>query len=63
MLYRATTSYFCAGLETSLDPGRYDQIIDAAPIIRWAVGKQLREFKLWLDSKGGMLVCVGIVGR
>jgi len=28
-------------------------IVDAAPIVRWAVGKPLAEFVRWVKSKGG----------
>ncbi len=53
LLYRATTSYFCCGLLVE------DGVIrDAAPIVKWAIGKRLVEFSAWIARKHGSLELV-----
>jgi len=47
-LYRVTLSYFCCGFFV-----QDGEIVDAAPIIRWAVGKSLAQFVRWAEGKGG----------
>jgi hypothetical protein len=49
-LYQATTRYFCCGLEAE-----NGCVVNAAPIIRWMVGKPLADVENWLRRKGGKL--------
>lgn len=48
-LYQIRTSYFTCGIETDEN----DLIIDAAPILKWAIGKNLSFVKNWVYRKGG----------
>lgn len=50
ILYQATTNYFCAGLLV-----KNFIITEAAPIIKWAEGKNLDSFSNWLYKKGGKI--------
>jgi hypothetical protein len=50
ILYQATTSYFCAGFLVDKFT-----IIEAAPIIKWAEGKNLDYFCSWIYKKGGVV--------
>jgi hypothetical protein len=52
-LYRVTLSYACYGVVV-----RDGQIIEAAPIARWSVGKPLAQFAAWVRKKGGKLEVV-----
>ena len=54
VLYRATLPHYCCGFEVNEASG---VISDAAPIMRWAVGKTLEEYTKWAKSKRG-IVCV-----
>lgn len=54
-LYRATLPHYCCGFEVERSSG---DILDAAPIMRWAVGKKLEAFKKWAESKGGKIELV-----
>jgi len=47
-LYQATLPHFCCGFLVE-----NQKIVDAAPIMRWAVGKSLAEFVRWARGKGG----------
>jgi len=54
MLYQATTKYFCAGLETD----EAGNVVLAAPIIRWMLGKNIQFVEKWLAGKDGTLTKV-----
>lgn len=41
--------HFCCGVIVQED----NTIIDAAPILAWAVGKHFRQLRDWLRGKGG----------
>lgn len=47
-LIRITTSYFCCGIVV-----KDNFCIEAAPIMRWAVGKDWDTIRLWVETKGG----------
>jgi hypothetical protein len=49
-LFQVTTDYFCCGLVTE-----GDVVIDAAPIMSWAVGKKRAEIRNWVAKKKGMV--------
>ena len=51
-LYQAKTSYFCAGFEVDIN----GIIRNAAPIIKWVVGKPLSFFRWWVTMKSGSIV-------
>lgn len=48
ILYQITLPHLCAGIIAQ------DGIITAAaPILRWSVGKPVRELAAWVKAKGG----------
>lgn len=55
LLYRAVLPYYCCGFlaEDGL-------IIDAAPIMRWAIGKTVTEYTQWAASKGGKVELIDV---
>jgi hypothetical protein len=46
-LVRIEATYFVAGVEID----KHWLVVDAAPILRWAIGKHLSEIRDFLDSK------------
>lgn len=52
-LYQLTLPDACCGLVV-----RAGIVTEAAPIVRWAVGKVLGEVMRWARGKGGALVLV-----
>ncbi|MCC2547731.1 hypothetical protein LJY25_14845 [Hymenobacter sp. BT175] len=48
-LVYCNTSYFCCGVVVRED----NTITEAAPILRWSVGKHFRVLRDWLRGKGG----------
>lgn len=48
--YRVTLAYVCCGVSV-----RDGLIVDAAPILKWAVGKSLQYFRNWVRLKGGTI--------
>lgn len=53
-LYQLTTSWLCAGLVAA--GGR---VTRAAPILRWALGKPIKQVWLWAEIKGGSCRRIG----
>jgi hypothetical protein len=51
MSYQVTAPHFCVGIETDDRDGE-EVIIEAAPILRWAIGKTLKEFCNYCSRKG-----------
>lgn len=47
MWYRVEAPYMCCGIEE-----RDGTIINAAPIMRWAIGKSLTSVSNWIYNKG-----------
>ncbi len=45
-LYSVTAPHFVAGLVTARGV-----VVDAAPILRWSIGKKTRELNLYLKKK------------
>lgn len=50
-LYRIDLPYACFGVVVDDNA----QVVDAAPIGRWMVGKSLEYIRLWVKRKGGTL--------
>ena len=50
--YQLKTKYFCAGLFV-----RENRIVEAAPIIRWAIGKRLSEVKNFYKRNDAFVSC------
>jgi len=48
-LYRIVLPYAVYGIVTNKD----NIIIDAAPIAKWSIGKDINYFLNWVDGKGG----------
>ena len=46
--YRITLPYACYSIDVNLGT-----VIDAAPIARWAISRNLTWFKTWVKRKGG----------
>lgn len=46
-LWQVTTHVFCAGIVT-----HDDVVIDAAPILRWSIGKTRDELRAYFSRKG-----------
>ena len=58
-LYQITTSYFCCGIVVSSEnPSGEAEVIDAAPIMSWSVGKKWTEVKSWINKKKGSITRV-----
>lgn len=57
MLWQVDVGYYCAGLET--DDGPLHVVLRAAPVLRWAVGRNLSAVQRWVESKKGTCVLVG----
>lgn len=53
-LQRVQTHYFTAGLVVE-----NDIVVEAAPILDWAIGKHLPVVKAWAETKGGSVKEVG----
>jgi hypothetical protein len=53
VLYRVVAPSFVAGL---LVEG--EQVVQAAPILRWAIGKQLAEVRRRVEERGGTVTDV-----
>lgn len=49
-LFQVTASYFCCGLVV-----RDDKVIEAAPIMRWAVNRTLVSIREWVQAKNGSI--------
>ena len=47
--YSAKLPYYNCGFWVDDD----DRIIDAAPIMYWAIGRKLKTFEIWARSRGG----------
>ena len=47
-LYQVNTAYFCCGIVTAAD-----RVMDAAPIMKWAIGRRLGYVIEWVRTKGG----------
>jgi hypothetical protein len=60
LLYQATLPYACAGIVVDQESGR---IVEAAPIFKWAIGKQLSFFQSWVQRKRGTVVYVPSRGQ
>ena len=50
ILYQVDLGYAVAGIEVE-----DDVIVDAAPILKWAIGARLPWFRKWVEQKGGTL--------
>ena len=50
-LYQVTSPYFCAGLVT-----KGGQIVMAAPILRWAIGRTIGYMQNYCQRKGWQIV-------
>lgn len=54
LLVRVTVPHFCAGIVV-----RDEVVVEAAPILKWAIGKPLEEVARWaLRKKGGSVEVV-----
>lgn len=49
-LFQVTTGYFCCGLVV-----QGDRVIEAAPIMRWAVNRTLVSIRGWVHAKNGSM--------
>lgn len=49
-LFQVTTGYFCCGLVV-----QGDRVIEAAPIMRWAVNRTLVSIRGWVRAKNGSM--------
>ncbi len=56
-LYRVTLPHLCAGVLVANRRGVLT-IVDAAPVIRWAMGQPLADFVRWVKSKEGKVEMV-----
>lgn len=52
MLYQVDVGYFCCGIVVDENTRR---VTEAAPIMKWAVGKHLDDVRRWVLSKSGKL--------
>jgi hypothetical protein len=53
-LYRVVTDNFVAGLVV-----KEGQVVRAAPILRWAIGKPVDELRRQIEQSGGTVAAVG----
>jgi hypothetical protein len=53
-LYRVTTDKFVAGCVV-----KEGRVVQAAPILRWAIGKPLEELRRQIEERGGTVAAVG----
>lgn len=56
MLYRCQTNYFCCGITTD----EHGIVIEAAPIMKWVIGRHYSYVRSWLLSKSGKIEEVSI---
>jgi hypothetical protein len=54
-LYQVDVGYFCAGVVV-----RMGVVVEAAPILRWAVGKSLADLETWVRKKRGNLCSIDL---
>jgi hypothetical protein len=54
-LYRVVLPYFVAGVIV-----RMGVVVEAAPILRGAVGKKLSDLETWVRKKGGNLCSIAM---
>jgi len=47
--WRVTAPHLCAALEAHEETGK---VLQAAPILRWTIGKNIRDVLRWVDRKG-----------
>ena len=52
--YCVTTNYFCCRVDID-----NDTVVDAAPIMKWSVGKSWTYIKQWIQKKKGTVVELG----
>lgn len=52
-LFQIYGSYFVAGIAV-----RHGRVVDAPPLLRWTIGKRLREVVAYGDSKGWVIRCI-----
>jgi hypothetical protein len=52
MFYRVTLKHFCCGIVVNQQGTK---VQDAAPIMRWAIGKPFSQVRSWVEGKGGTL--------
>jgi len=50
MLYQIDLPHMCAGIIIN-----NDIIIEAAPILKWTIGKSLNDIQKWVHKKNGTL--------
>ncbi len=50
MLYQITLPYACFGIETN-----GNVVVDAAPIGKWMIGKNIKEIARWVEGRGGTI--------
>lgn len=50
-LYQVDTGYYCAGIVV-----RDGVVVEAAPVLRWALGKSLDVVSRWVNGKGAKIV-------
>ena len=50
ILYQVDLDHAVAGIVVE-----GEVIVDAAPILKWAIGARLPRFKKWVERKGGIL--------
>lgn len=48
VLWRVDVPHFCAGVRVL-----NNRVVDAAPILKWAIGKDIEAVRLWAVRKGG----------
>jgi hypothetical protein len=58
ILIQVTLPHLCAGVIA-----KGDEIIRAAPILGWSVGKRPSELAAWVLSKGGRIAVVDRFGK
>lgn len=56
-LYQVQTSYFTCEIATGDEDGMAVQrVVEAAPIMAWAIGKPLSQIIAWVEKKHGKIV-------
>ena len=46
--YQVTAPHFCCGIKS----GTNEKITEAAPILKWSIGKHIKWFKFYCKKKG-----------
>ena len=57
-LYQVKTSYLCCGIVTNTPGYRAERVVEAAPIMKWSLGKPLSEIIRFIGRKNGTVTQV-----